>query len=226
MLTLSPDTHVCEIGRTAVFLDVRGDRYIRLTQMQSDWLSQITDPALPPEAGGDASRFGARLVDLGLLQAVDTTVKPFAPLRRPAPHSSVYDLEPRHAASGSDIRHMILALMACWYVVRRRKLGSAIDAARRWSGALPEDSPPAPQEAMAKAQAFHALSPYFFTSRDKCLFRSLALARFLAFSGVRCDWVFGIRLSPFEAHCWLEHDGIALNEHTDKTQEFCPVLCV
>ncbi|MGN7930542.1 lasso peptide biosynthesis B2 protein [Sphingopyxis sp. 22461] len=48
--------------------------------------------------------------------------------------------------------------------------------------------------------------------RDRCLLRSLALQSFLAKYGHVSALVFGVRLHPFRAHCWLQQDATVLND--------------
>jgi hypothetical protein len=53
-----------------------------------------------------------------------------------------------------------------------------------------------------------------------CLPRSLALTRFLRTAGWQAEHVIGIALYPFEAHAWVELDGVPLNEGTTYLQRF------
>ena len=48
--------------------------------------------------------------------------------------------------------------------------------------------------------------------RPKCLLGSFALLHFLDRYGLTADWVFGVQLFPFRAHCWVAADGVLLNE--------------
>jgi hypothetical protein len=45
-----------------------------------------------------------------------------------------------------------------------------------------------------------------------CLPRSLALTRFLRMAGWPAEHVIGVALYPFEAHAWVQLDGVALDE--------------
>lgn len=61
---------------------------------------------------------------------------------------------------------------------------------------------------------------------DACRFRSLVLMNYLTRSGIAPDWVFGVRLCPFSAHCWVEYNGVILNEDSDTVAEFRPIMSV
>ncbi len=56
----------------------------------------------------------------------------------------------------------------------------------------------------------HLLSFTPFT--PKCLFGSYALLHFLDAHGLRADWIFGVQLFPFRAHCWVASGDLLLNE--------------
>src|SRR5262249_33308461 len=56
------------------------------------------------------------------------------------------------------------------------------------------------------------LRPLLFTAKDACLFDALALGNYLARYGIFATWVFGVQTGPFAAHCWLQHEGVVLND--------------
>lgn len=64
-----------------------------------------------------------------------------------------------------------------------------------------------------------------FTTKDRCLHNSLALRRNLEHHGYSAALVFGVKLLPFEAHCWLQIGPVVINDHHEQTAEFTPVLC-
>lgn len=55
----------------------------------------------------------------------------------------------------------------------------------------------------------------FVPGSGRCLVQSMILMRFLAYLHIDAEWVFGIRTHPFEAHCWVERDGMILNDAVD-----------
>jgi hypothetical protein len=58
------------------------------------------------------------------------------------------------------------------------------------------------------------------------LFDSLALVHFLRGFGFHPQWVFGVKLDPFGAHCWVQQDGGLLNDELDRTTLFTPIMVV
>jgi len=67
-----------------------------------------------------------------------------------------------------------------------------------------------------------SLTPF----KPRCLFGSFALLHFLSLQGFRADWVFGVRLFPFRAHCWVEADNILLNERSHAVEDFSVIWTV
>lgn len=56
-----------------------------------------------------------------------------------------------------------------------------------------------------------------------CLTDSLALLSFLKTQGRSADLIFGAKLDPFAAHCWLQQGGILLNDRLERIASFTPV---
>lgn len=71
---------------------------------------------------------------------------------------------------------------------------------------------------------FNGFAPYFFTMKDTCFFRSLALLKYLSLYRMSADWVFGVRLSPFSAHCWIQCGQVVLNERLDNVLNYTPIM--
>ena len=57
-----------------------------------------------------------------------------------------------------------------------------------------------------------------------CLFRAYLLRLFLRRGGCDASWVFGVRTWPFRAHCWLEADGVVLNDDAASIRAYSPIL--
>jgi hypothetical protein len=70
--------------------------------------------------------------------------------------------------------------------------------------------------ALVNAAAHRILGP------DNCLTRSLYLWWLLRRRGVRCELRIGVRMvdGALEAHAWVEHDGIPVNDRDDVGETF------
>lgn len=59
-----------------------------------------------------------------------------------------------------------------------------------------------------------------------CLTDSLALVRWLHEHGAGATLIFGVKLDPFAAHCWVQTDEILLNDHLERVERFIPVRAI
>lgn len=100
-------------------------------------------------------------------------------------------------------------------LIRARRLDMALDAlASAKHGCVK------PAKALAR---FADWRPWY-PARNVCLFDSLALSRFLQCAGVRFELAFGVRLAPFAAHCWVEAEGVVLNDEEAYCRSFTEIL--
>ncbi len=73
---------------------------------------------------------------------------------------------------------------------------------------------------------FQLLRPYLYTARDACLHDSLTGIRLFAAYSIFPSWIFGVRLSPFAGHCWLQIDDILVNDTIERVRHFTPIMVV
>ena len=52
------------------------------------------------------------------------------------------------------------------------------------------------------------------------------MVHFLAAEGIQPDWVFGVKTEPFDAHCWVQHGDVVLNDAPDRVRQYSPILVV
>jgi hypothetical protein len=77
---------------------------------------------------------------------------------------------------------------------------------------------------LAAAVAAFVRAESMFVARrapDDCLFRSLATYRFLRSLGLPAEHVIGVRRLPFQAHAWVECDGVPVLD--DRAPPFKPI---
>jgi hypothetical protein len=83
-----------------------------------------------------------------------------------------------------------------------------------------------PQQAIELVGLFRRLRPHTFAARDRCLFHSLALLRFMARHAVFPTWVIGVRAKPWGAHAWVQQDKLLLDANPEHVCEYTPILTV
>ena len=118
-----------------------------------------------------------------------------------------------------------LAQIACLLArtrndIRRRPIASLLAALR------PSEASAAPAGDMAAVRA--ATLPFLAARRllpvrHSCLLDSIALVRWLAARGLPATLVFGVKLHPFAAHCWVQSGTLLLNDRLETVHRFAPV---
>lgn len=225
---LSEDIHACQIGDAWIFLDVGRDRYFCLVSQQATWFTHLVDCERPLPLSDDALRFAEHLRRRGILSS---TPRPAS--RAPEIHAPV-STQLRVCARGPSrpvsrwrqIATLTRGMVRLGHLQtpEKRNLKKIIQTVQGWKHQVASRDAPHVMSGLALSQSFHALSPWFFTSRDACFFRSLLLVYFLARYDVLSDWTFAVRLSPFRAHCWVSAEGLLLNEDPDIAAGYTPVL--
>jgi hypothetical protein len=74
--------------------------------------------------------------------------------------------------------------------------------------------------------AFSCLRLFFYTPRERCLFDSLVLTRFLIGYGVAPSLVIGVTMRPFHAHCWVQFGDAVLVGELDFIRRYGPILVI
>tara|TARA_R110000787_G_scaffold11153_4_gene37371 strand:- start:4086 stop:4748 length:663 start_codon:yes stop_codon:yes gene_type:complete len=205
----------CRIDNRTLFLDLPADRYFGLggpldTAFQALLDTGAADPAL------------ATLVERGLIIPC-----PEGGLPGPCPATSPGPIlpppsEPPARPSLLAIT-MALATRAHWTLrVRYCPLAANIDRLARRKDAFA--SRPRPTSAtIARLAEAHRRAGFILSARDQCLPTSMALMAALTACGARATLVLGVKLDPFQAHCWVELAGTVLNDAPDDVRPFTPI---
>jgi Transglutaminase-like superfamily len=82
------------------------------------------------------------------------------------------------------------------------------------------------ERARKLVEAFARYRVFLFSSKNECLYDSLALLEFLARYGVHPDWVFAVQTRPFAAHCWVQQDDIVFNDTVEHVGGYTPIMVV
>ena len=209
-----------EVGGLPVFLDLHRDRYFRLDAGGMETFSELVRDE------GSASRRSDRLdklVDAGLLAR---SAEPGAITPAPSfvPEASVLDRSPRRQQfKPVDVAEIWMGLARV-----RRQLGHG-QLPRLVSDHLKRKRD---RGSTSKSRGAETLASDFLAARriipvePNCLSDSLTLARYLARRSEFPSIVFGVKIDPFGAHCWLQTGSEILNDAGDRVREFTPVLVV
>lgn len=204
--TSPPNVHLTLVRDDAVLLDIARDAYFCLPGAASAWRAL---------QNGEATRDARQLA--GVLSAANYArqgspreTRRALPLRdvrdAPWPEIRVADLWRLGRAWADYLRHYRgrpFAHLLRYATADRRACGGS--------------------EVVRAARAFERLAVWLPVS-GKCLVRSFLLLRFLHHSGLSAEWVFGVAVWPFKAHCWVESDGVALDDAPERLAAYTPIL--
>jgi len=217
-LALQPHVGYALVDDRPVFLDIRRDRYFALdgAAERGFLAARRSNGRIDPHA--EPAR---RLIATGLFS--------FEPEPGPLPAPTIG--RPERGLSGdlplsrlraADLLSIWLLLARARRQVRAEPLEHVLELrrARRVSN---ERKDARDVEALcARFRRARALVPV----RPTCLQDSLALRDWLAARDASAAIVFGVKLDPFAAHCWLQSGDTVLNDAPDKVREFTPILVV
>jgi len=77
----------------------------------------------------------------------------------------------------------------------------------------------------ARVSLFRRMLPYAPTV-GACLFQAELLLRFLNAADLDAEWVFGVRVWPFLAHCWLQVDEHCVSQAPDTLTIYRPIMAI
>lgn len=222
-------------------MDLTGDRYIALGQESALIWSMLADghgradvaERLAETARLDRAAAAARLEQqLRLWEAAQLVMHEDGP-RDPLPDSkrprdTAVDEIDENAVAGAPLDLFLLAKLMLAETAFRRRLrteGLARTLVRLQAETAGEhggDSMPALYRTVRAYRALRRAYKQSQTSHD-CLIRSLALTAILCRKGVRADLCFGVIDLPFQAHAWVEADGLVVNEPLSTRREYAVI---
>jgi hypothetical protein len=232
---LSSHVFVCLQDEHVVFLDVRNDRYFALEAAQTRGLEALVRgwPVRAADAGRSASEaLESGVLDLltrrGLLTEGARAGKDATPIACDTPAEEIFsdDTGERPVFGARELCQFVQAALAASLYLKSMAFERVIRVVHRRRLRATRVPQFDHERARHLTAIFSWLRPYFFTSRDACLFEALALSRFLAGHQIYPRWVFGVQARPFSAHCWLQHEGIVLNDTVEHVGQYTPIMIV
>lgn len=207
---LRGDVHAVGVGEALVVLDIARDEYLCLPFGSGD-LSRHANGALTIEPGYAARALG----EAGLL----TSEPPQTPRRVPPKPSRTVIHE--RAPTGAGLADAASAIAAAFDVRNARRRGGV---SSYLSLDVADDRSRDQSAVEMAAKWFWKVGPWL-PLEGECLVRSATLMRFLARQGLSADWVFGVRLWPFMAHCWVQLEDACLNDDVERLVAYTPLMC-
>lgn len=234
---LRPHVFLCRAVRHWVILDVSRDKYLCVDRRQFEslgpwilgWEGTEQGASVATAPPREALALAERLLSVQILSEDGVGAKPAQATRYSPPTDAVDS-----GALATTCRFwwayagsFFLSCAKASWQLRSERFESIVVATRaRRPGN--RNSPAAAFDigrARPLLSAFERLR-WFYPRPYLCMFDSLALIHFLAHFRLHPDWVFGVKADPFEAHCWVQADGIVLNDTLGRVSGFTPIMYV
>jgi hypothetical protein len=229
--TICEHAYTCVAGGHLVFLDIQQDKYLCLDlETTATLLAYLRgrlfvfpDP-LHFECATSAgiARMLAELEQRNLLALL--------PLDQAAPSVEQVAVPTRSICGATGKRHHRTAAGACEVLLAVTR-SAVLLRCRTLAKTVSHVSRRRRSAAVSRADVGHEfLMQRFASSRsefgktDACLPNSLALLDFLAIHGLYPKLVFGVSMRPFQAHCWVQHEGTILGDTLERVSRFTPIM--
>lgn len=208
-LFLKPDVHAVAIGADLALLDLARDAYLCLPDAAAALTPEPRFAVLPGPV--------RETLEQGALLTLDPPCGRRAP--PPLPERTIIHSSGRNRPG----LRAIAAALAVPRDIRNARKGDGLHA---WLAVADAAAPlsPDPEAVAAAARLFWRLGAWL-PVEGECLVRSAMLVAFLRRMGLTADWVFGVRLWPFAAHCWVQSGDLCLNDDVERLWPYTPLYC-
>lgn len=232
---LSKHVYWCLTNQHLVFLDLKRDKYLCLDQGDTlaissalkGWpVSELLDRSEDSRLNERSDKLAGELLQIGVLTTDEYAGKVLSAAEVKMADQSLLDDSTDYTARMSP-RHSLYFFSATTLAAAKLRRQSILHLVeqnqRRRIRAFAQWSNFDFSRARALTATFMAYRP-LFPIKYRCLFDSLALADYLARYRIFPTWVFGVRMDPFAAHCWIQHDTVVLNDSMDHIRNFTPIM--
>ena len=232
---LSPDAFACSTKRHWLILDAAFDKYLSIDKADFEHLGPwvhgwmpSSNQISPAEMGSTAAKLAEDLLTRGIITEDPSRAKPLAAPELSPPRVSVHSV-PAPLPTGTDIRYLPSFLLTSRIAARwldQIPLGSILKRVSQRRLSHPTSAESSYSARTVRLVAAFNVWRLFYAREYLCLFDSLALIEFLSWHDVFPNWVFGVTVDPFEAHCWVQTGDVVLNDTLTKVSPFTPIMCV
>ena len=221
---LSNHTFFCLADNHYVFLDLRNDEYMCLGRAQTEEFREMLDGSRPLD---DDSVIVKTLLDKHLFVEDEADGKQPIPETVESPSASLITGaadRPRPAIRPLHVLRFFAASGAASWNLRFQSIEDTVRKVERRKLAN-RDVPADRSRVIELFTIFQALRPYY-PRPYLCLFDSLALVHFMARFGVFPEWVYGVKLEPWGAHCWVQSHDLVVNDIVDNVNGYTPIMSI
>ena len=229
---LADHVHACIANGYVVFLDIQNDKYTALGPEVSRYLHGLAGKraigAVDVEDGPSELRAAiANLLERGMLQAgvfnalhtrLPSVVKPQRDL-------SEADVEGGVQVSAGQVISFILAY--CQAMIGVKILGNARLIKSISAKSARRSCQKGQKYSLSDlVQSFRFIRIFFYKEIDRCYFDCIVHMYFLRKYGFDPVWVFGVKMEPFYAHCWVQVEETLVTNYLGEISMFRPIMAV
>lgn len=210
----------CVAGNRTVFLDIENDKYFCLPLPAEPSMQRFLQLDGRLEASDVHSL--SPLLARGIL--VEETgagqLRDHQPKCRDARRSLDHG---QQTPSWTGSVRALVRLRATRWKLKRRGAPAMLRLAGEAKAAL-GSSPDAIEDGLAAISASFDRMGLLLTAHEQCLPRSLALSAHLSAERYAHELVIGVKMRPFDAHCWVQVGETVINDTLERTSIFAPIL--
>jgi hypothetical protein len=224
---LPPHVHCCRRGDAFVFLDLKQDEYTLIMGEAAATLADLTDNADSTASALRRLEPLQELIQAGLLTTDPTAGRIFTATRTTLAIQPLLDSDTtsRPKVKLSHVYNFIAACTTAAVRLRWSRIQNTVSAVAMRKAQDASQQRVDLDKARQLAAIFHGLRA-LFPFNYLCLFDSLALVEFMARHDVFPDWVFGVKLEPWGAHCWIQHQEFTFNESVEEAADYTPIMVI
>lgn len=226
---LPPHVHFCQRGDAFVFLDLKQDDYTLVNGPAAAALKTLTLQPVESLKVSDKNLHHdlKELLHGGLLTTQHAPGRSVAPTRAEVAVECLVEHETIRDArvTPGQLATFLVACTKARMSLRWRKIEDTVmSVAHRKQ----KHAPAHPVDLMLarRLTATFLKLRSLFPANYLCLFDSLALLEFLAKYRVFPDWIFGVRLEPWAAHCWVQYGHCTFNEDFEEAANYTPIMVI
>jgi hypothetical protein len=217
--------YFCRRGQAYIFLDLERDEYKLINGRAAQALRDITTATTMDGYSADRHRELDSMATCGLLTADTYGSRPLAPTSVQLALEPLVDpdLQLHTRISFAHVRTFLRTCAIAAMLLRFRRIKYVVERVERRKRRQPcSMNIGYARELTAIFLALRKLFP----RRYLCLYDSVALLEFLAHFHVYPTWVFGVKLEPWAAHCWIQHEGFSFNEDIEEAANYTPIMAI
>jgi len=222
---LCDEVSYCRVDDYLVFLDIRHDRYFRLSSsLEHAFLAHADGMGA---SGVDTNRLMDNEILTGLPPGGDrtTNVSIADPLSSAIEQSiAIKELRPSQILEAA-----IITLSTRWRLRTkelREVLGSMRDYRDRYATRIASTKGASTRQDLAETSAIFQRARRYVPIDTSCLLDSVAMVRFLARKGLYSRLILGVACDPFSAHCWVQAGDFVLNDTVGNAKLHTPIRVI